>query len=640
MRRLPRFAQTCRIGAPAGCGPQGAVRAQPMRLWWRRIVVAVSALLLLLVGVATWLVLSFDSARFKSAAIEWMQAHHARELAFDGPVTLQLWPQPAVTVRAVRLSEQGQPRQRFAAIEAAALTLRLEPLLARREFEIDSVSAKGVKLNFRRDADGRRNIDDLLAHEVGAAPPGAGKPVLFESLELAEAEVQVADALGGVEGLVRVQQLRLGRFGPSLRSPLHLQAQAELKQPAVNAALVLDAGFELLPAPAPGGPPIVSLDKARLALRGQGFRIEGLVAQLQAESIRLDYAMAPSVEDSHVDLADVQLQFSGTRLGWQVDTGRLGLARLRLELLSRTLELEQLALQLQGRRHATTLDAQFAWPALKVVGESLRGGPMDGHLTLGGDQRLQLKLSSQAPSGAFERITLPALQVDVDGQIGPSTVQGHAQATLVLEPKPFAAALDGLALALRFSDPALPPMQLALQGRAQLSARAGEAVVKGTINDQRVEARVQATLDRPRRFIDVDASFGTLDLKRFVTPDERGAAPAPAAASRSRCGRRRCVASTWRRRWLPGARRPRPAVTPWPPTPAARPNSASSTRVSMFATAWRAAPPTSTGAATSCAWPAKARSTSPRAAWITRCAPASSTPPAAAPARKWCSSTA
>ncbi len=230
-----------------------------MRLSWRRIVYAVSALLLLLVGVATWLVLSFDSARFKSVAIEWMQAHHARELAFDGPVTLQLWPQPAVAVHGVRLSEPGQPGQRFAAIEAAALTLRLEPLLARREFEIDSVSARGVKLNLRRGADGRRNIDDLLARDAAVGSPGTGKPVLFESIELTEAEVQVADAFDGVEGLVRVQQLSLGRFGPGLRSPLHLQAQAELRQPAVNAALVLDAGFELLPAPAPGGPPIVRL---------------------------------------------------------------------------------------------------------------------------------------------------------------------------------------------------------------------------------------------------------------------------------------------------------------------------------------------------------------------------------------------
>ena len=144
----------------------------------------------------------------------------------------------------------------------------------------------------------------------------------------------------------------------------------------------------------------------------------------------------------------------------------------------------------------------------------------------GGDQRLRLTLVSQAPSGVFERITVPALHVDVDGQLGPSTVQGQAQATWVLETTPFAAALDAISLALHFSDPALPPMQLVLAGNATLSARAGSGQVKGTINEQRVEARVDATLDRPRAFFDVDASFGTLDLNRFMPPATRGAVPA------------------------------------------------------------------------------------------------------------------
>ena len=93
-------------------------------------------------------------------------------------------------------------------------------------------------------------------------------------------------------------------------------------------------------------------------------------------------------------------------------------------------------LQLQGRRYETTLDVHLNWPALKVVGESLQGAAMTGRLELGGDQRLLLQLTSQAPSGVFERITVPALQVAVEGRAGSSTAQGKAEATLVLEPKP------------------------------------------------------------------------------------------------------------------------------------------------------------------------------------------------------------
>lgn len=90
--------------------------------------------------------------------------------------------------------------------------------------------------------------------------------------------------------------------------------------------------------------------------------------------MRLEYGAGAGVEDSHLELDDPNLQFSASRLGWQFDAGRLELARLRLDVGERRLELEQLALALKGRRDATTLDAQLAWPALKVLGDTMQGG--------------------------------------------------------------------------------------------------------------------------------------------------------------------------------------------------------------------------------------------------------------------------
>jgi AsmA protein len=502
-----------------------------MRPWLRRSLFVLAGLLLVLVGVAIWLLRSFDGERIKRVAVEWMHTHHARELTFDGPLTLQLWPQPALTVQGVRLSEPGQPAQHFASIENAALTLHMEPLLARREIDIDRISARGLQLTLRRNADGRRNIDDLLARMASGDAQRAGKPATIEHIELADLQLLVADAVAGVNGRLAIEQLTLGNFGAREPSPLHLQAKAELTQPLLSAAVVLDAGLELLPSTAPGTPPIVLLHKAGLQLRGQGFDFEDLDAQLQADTINFGYGEGVGIGDSRADLEGVQVKFSGKRLGWQVDAGQLGLSRLHLDVARRTLELDRLALQLKGREGDTTLDAQLAWPALKVVGKNLQGGPLEGRVVLGGDQRLQLQLSSQAPSGQFERITVPALKVEIDGQAGSSAVKGHGQATLVLEPKPFAAALDALSLALRFDDPALPRMQVALDGRARASATAASGSVNGTINDQRFEARLDAQLDRPRPFVDVDANFATFDMNRFATPASRGAAPAPAAAA-------------------------------------------------------------------------------------------------------------
>ena len=515
---------------PAGDGPPGAARTFSMRPLWRRSLYVLVALLLLLAGVALWLIQGFDGERVKRVATDWMRTHHARELVFDGPVTLQLWPQPAVTVQRVRLSERGQPRKPFAAIDSAALSLRLRPLLAHGEIQVESVSARGVALRFARDADGQRNIDDLFDRLSSASVPLTGKPLTMDSLELAEVALELDDAQAGVRGRLAIGKFSLGAFGPALISPLQMQAQAELSQPPMNAALELDAGLSLLPAAQAGAPPVLRLDKTRLRLRGQGLELEGLDARLQAETIRLQYGAEHGLGDSQVEIDGAKLQFGGTRRGWQIDSGQLGLARLRLDILQRTLELDQLALQLKGKRAGTTLDARLRWPTLKVQGDALQGGALDGQLTLGGDQRLQLLVRSQPPSGAFERITVPGLQLDIDGQLGSSAVKGQAAATLVLEPKPRAMGLDAMSLRLRLDDPGLPPLQLSLDGQAQLTPSTGSGRVEGRINDQRVDARFDARLGRPRPFVDLQASFGTLDLNRFVTPAQRGAAPAPTAA--------------------------------------------------------------------------------------------------------------
>ena len=66
-------------------------------------------MLLLLAGVGTWLWVTFDAERTQRAAVEWMQSQHGRELSFRAPVALQLWPQPALTVQGLRLSEVGGP---------------------------------------------------------------------------------------------------------------------------------------------------------------------------------------------------------------------------------------------------------------------------------------------------------------------------------------------------------------------------------------------------------------------------------------------------------------------------------------------------------------------------------------------------
>jgi len=503
-----------------------------MPIWLRRTLYVLAALLLLTSALALWVMRGFDGARLQRTAIDWMRTHHDRELAFDGPTRLQLWPQPAVTVQRVRLSERGRPGQPFASIESATLSLRLRPLLSQREIQVEDVAARGLSLRLQRDAEGRRNVDDLLDRVAGAEPrSGSSQALTLDSLQLADMAVDLDDPYAGIRGRLVIARYELGAFGPGKVSPMRLQAQAELSQPALNAMLELDAGLSLLPPAQAGAAPVLRLDKAGLSLRVQGFELQNLDARLQAETVRLEFGVEQGMADNLVDIDGVQIQFSGKRMEWQIDSGQLGLARLHLATAQRRLELDQLALQLKGKRLDTTLDAQLRWPTLRVQGDALQGGTLDGQLTLGGDQRLQLKLQSQPPSGVFERISVPGLQLDIDGQVGSSAIKGQAGATLVLEPRPVNVALDALSLRLHLDDPGVPSLQLTLDGHARLTHSTASGRVEGSINDQRVDARIDARLDRIRPFVDLQASFGTLDLNRFVAPARRGAAPAPAAAS-------------------------------------------------------------------------------------------------------------
>lgn len=490
---------------------------------------ALAALLLLIAGTAFWLLRSFDGARLQQMAADWMLQQHQRTLRFEGPVSLQLWPQPALAVQRVSLSEPGQPDEPFASIEQAALSVRLEPLLARREIQVDSVSARGVTLRYRRDAAGLRNIDDLLVRATGnpAAAAGPARPLAIERLELSDAALEIDDAQAAIRGRLAIDKLTLGALAPGLQTPLSLQAHAKLQQPDLSAALTLQAGLTL-PAPAqPGEPMRLQLSAPMLRLQGEGFDLQELDARLEAGSLQLASGGAGERADLQLQLQAAKLQWHGRRLGWQMKDCQLDVQQLRLGLKQRQLALDGLALTLQGQRAQTTLQARLNWPKLDVQGETLQGSALDGTLQLGGDRQLKLQLSSQPPSGAFERITWPQLQAQIDGRVGSSQWQGRAGATLVFAPQPLSAGLEALSLQLQVQDPGLPPLQLALDGQLQLSDGLAQGQLAGTVNDQQMDARFVLRDQVPRPFLDLQARFGRLDLTRFVAPAPGGAAAAP-----------------------------------------------------------------------------------------------------------------
>ena len=147
-----------------------------MPVWLRRTLIALAVLAALLAAAAAWLVTSFDPNRYKGLLIDWMRENRQRTLAIDGPIGLDVFPRLQVTLRDVRLSEQGSGAE-FAALREAALAVQVMPLLS-KQLAVDRIEARGVRVVYRRDAQGVRNVDDLLGGGAGgkAAPKESGAP--------------------------------------------------------------------------------------------------------------------------------------------------------------------------------------------------------------------------------------------------------------------------------------------------------------------------------------------------------------------------------------------------------------------------------------------------------------------------------
>lgn len=498
-----------------------------MPVWFRRLLIATAVLFGLLIAAAVYVVASFDANRYKGVLIDWVRDHQQRTLAIDGPIGLSVFPRLAVTLRDVRLSEQRRADE-FLALKEATLAVQVLPLL-RQQLAVDRVSASGVRLAYTRDAQGRRNIDDLLKPTTELPPPAASAPqatlpalrVDISSVELTDLQASVKDAVAGLEGRFAVERLATGRLADGAQSPVELKARAQLTRPAADVQLELVGKLKLeLP---PGGAFRIGLSELQLALRGEGFQLRQLDAQLTG-ALEYDGSSGALGADR------LALRFSGERLGVAFKDSRLTLAKLGFDPAKRALRLDALELQLAGRRGDQALAASLTWPSLAVDGDRLQGSALKGNASLtSAAQSLQLGFTSQAPSGRFELIRVPGLRVDVSGSAGARSLKGEARADLALVPQPLSAALDALTLRLAFADPGLPALALALQGSAKASAATSSWSLNGALNDQSLTVTGKADLSRPVANVDVQARFTALDMTRFVKPAPAASAGTPGA---------------------------------------------------------------------------------------------------------------
>jgi AsmA protein len=500
------------------------MKIQPVTsLWIRRLAIAVGAIGLLLVVAAAVLVATFDANRYKALAIDWMKTEHQRTLEIDGPVKLSLFPRLSVQISKVRLSERGR-NDEFAAIGEAALAVRVLPLL-RKQLVIDRVSARDVQAAYLRDARGTRNIDDLVPRnaaskpDAGSASPSGTPALQFDvsAVELNNLRLHVRDEMARLAGDFSVLSFSSGRLANQAESPVSLRATVQLTQPQ-PVKLSVDGRMTLM----------LDLDRNSVALSRMKLEVAGETAKVKALSLAVEGALA--WEDGALRAGPLQLALKSATLGTtSLTPSTLQVRRALLNPADKRLELESLDVALTGRRGADPFELSVRWPRLAVDPSRLEGSPLSGRIKIAGPTALEGQIRSAAPTGSFDALRVPGLELTLTGSSGQRKIEGSAKADMLLDASRRAAAIERLDVHASLADPGLQPLKVVLQGSGGADAKAATWKLNGSINANRFETSGQAAFAGKLPEIKATARFDDLDINTLVVPDK----PAPASPGQS-----------------------------------------------------------------------------------------------------------
>jgi AsmA protein len=495
-------------------------------IWIRRVALGVLGLLLVLIAVVSWLVMGFDANRYKGVAIEWMQTHHNRTLAINGPIGLSLFPRLEITLADVSLSEAGQPDE-FAAIEHAELAVDLMPLLG-RELVISRIAAHGVRAVYLRNADGVRNIDDLLNAEApSAGGNGSKKPPRLDvnRVVLENVSLRVKDDLAHLAGTLSLKSLTTGRLQDQTESPVAFKLQIDLASPAVKGDLSGNAQLKLDLATGSA-----TLRDTRLAFNGDAGGIKAIRAALKGNAGWDGAASA-------IDAQAVQLTLAATAGGIQIDDSTLAIERFAFNPAAKDIALSKLALQLKGTQDAQPLNLALTWPELSATSDQIKGSAFSGRLQRGGPAPLDVTFKSAAPTGSFDALRLPGFEASVDSRGAQRQLSATVKANLLLKQAqaagsgkngaatPASIALDTLRLQGLIENPGLQALKIDARGNASASADRAAWTLAGEINGGVFSTDGTALLGGKVPKLNAKARFDALDLNRLLAD-----APAEAAA--------------------------------------------------------------------------------------------------------------
>lgn len=479
-------------------------------------------------AVASYLVVTFDPNRYKDEVTHWVSQEKQRTLTLAGPVSLGFWPRLHVKLADVSLSEYRQTTE-FIHVDGLELAVQVMPLL-KGQLQVGQVRAEGVRLRYVRNAQGQRNIDDLLSGNTSSSPDSGSVNFDVAGIAVRGAVVKADDAISGLKGTLDIREFNSGRLAPGQATDVSLDVLANLEGPKAG-QFGVKGSLNLTP----------DIQAERYELRNVDLALaapqQGLSSQLQAKE------MVWQGKEQSASATGLNLKGSGQ---WRNGKSEVALKQLQLtadqlafDPKSQTLALAALNLTLDAQQDGEPRSLNLSWPALEVKGQQLKGGPLKAAFEVGGKVALKGSLSTGSPSGNFQQLVLPDAVLNwegtLPGQGAARSMKGQLRAQVKLEPSPGKGELTQLKLSAQVNEPGLQPVVLQLAG--QLSGGAlpsGQQVrwqLGGDVNGNPLSSQGQAQLGGARPQVTAQARFRSLDLNSLLPASNQATAASPPPGS-------------------------------------------------------------------------------------------------------------
>ncbi len=186
--------------------------------------IAAGAAVALLVVAAVTFSLLFDPNDFRDTIAKQVEGRTGREFVIEGDLDVSLFPWLAIDVGRTRLGNAGGfGDEPMASFERARLSVKLLPLIFRREISVGTAELDTLVLNLAVKRDGQSNWDDLAGRDAESAEGEAGsktRALDVASVSLVNASIRYDDAEAGERYLLSDMNLRSGSVRPGKPVPL------------------------------------------------------------------------------------------------------------------------------------------------------------------------------------------------------------------------------------------------------------------------------------------------------------------------------------------------------------------------------------------------------------------------------------